>query len=314
MTVVDELERLGTSLGDLAFVQGPGGNVSIKDGEHLYVKASGVRLRDVRAHHSVVPLDEARRALEGDSAADAAVFAVKPRPSLETYFHVLGPRVVAHTHALGVLLAACSGRVGELGVKHIPYERPGRGVALAVRDAFGTAGVSGAIVLESHGVIVFASTVDEAVAETKALDARARALFTGALPDVAGIHERNMSGEAMVVAGGLARRLTRRHVSSRYLFPDAVVYASHLRVARLDVPTAERALTELPRPSVLFDDAGDRWVVARTADQLAYAVEVTTAHDWVEESLVSRGCARYLDDDEPARILDLPAEKYRLTL
>ena len=32
------------------------------------------------------------------------------------------------------------------------------------------------------------------------------------------------------------------------------------------------------------------------------------------DALVARRLVRYLDDDEPARILDLPAEKYRLTL
>jgi hypothetical protein len=38
------------------------------------------------------------------------------------------------------------------------------------------------------------------------------------------------------------------------------------------------------------------------------------AHDWLEDALAPRGLARYLPDDEPAKILDLPSEQYRLRL
>ena len=75
-----------------------------------------------------------------------------------------------------------------------------------------------------------------------------------------------------------------------------------------------RALVTSPRPAVLVDGARRRLVVASTREKLAFAVEVCAAHDWLEDALAPRGLARYLPDDEPAKILDLPSEQYRLRL
>ncbi len=111
MTPLEELRTMGQALGGLEWVQGPGGNVSVKSDEgELWVKASGKLLVDVAEEggHVRVPLDLVTRALDGDAEADRELFARTPRPSLEAYFHALGPRVVAHTHALGGLLYACS--------------------------------------------------------------------------------------------------------------------------------------------------------------------------------------------------------------
>src|SRR5690349_21667092 len=97
-----DLIALGTALGDVAFAPGPGGNVSVKDDEALWIKASGVRLRDVGAPrgHARVARALVERALAGDATADAEMFAASPRPSLETYFHAAPARVVAHTHPI----------------------------------------------------------------------------------------------------------------------------------------------------------------------------------------------------------------------
>ena len=44
---MDALTRIGQELGGPEWVQGPGGNVSVKEGDMLHVKASGKRLRDM---------------------------------------------------------------------------------------------------------------------------------------------------------------------------------------------------------------------------------------------------------------------------
>lgn len=314
MSVERELDALGSGLGAMRWVQGPGGNVSIKDADTLFVKASGVRLCTVREHHAAVPLPLARRALAGDAAADALVFGLSPRPSLETYFHVLGPRVVAHTHALGALLLACAtASFGGLEVPTIPYERPGRGIALAVERTFGEEPPRGLVLLASHGLIAFADTVDEAIQATQMFDEQVRRAIGGTLPDIDALLGESLAvGEVAPLAGGFSRRIAPRQHDGRALFPDAVVYAGHLRASDVTAATAERALREVARPVVLVNDEGHRLVVARRREQLDYAVEVAVAHDWLDDALSARGLARYLPDDEPARILDLPAEKYRL--
>lgn len=321
----ERLGALGRALGGMRWVQGPGGNVSIKDGAELLVKASGVRLSDVGAAHARVPLADARLATAGDAAADARTFAVAPRPSLETYFHAIGDVVVAHTHATGVLLSACATRpLSDLGVPRVPYARPGRGIALAVEpllaSAASAAGASDgtrAVVLESHGLIVYAPTIEAAIARTIALDDAARAPF-GPLPDLDATLADALRSEEIAVEGGVARALPDRAPpppsGPRYLFPDAVVYASVLLVDEVSPEVAGRAARELPRPAVLVDPRGRRVVAAKKSLHLAYAVEVALAHDWVEDALAPRGLARHLPDDEPAKILDLPSEQYRMRL
>lgn len=311
-----EIGELGRALGGLRWVQGPGGNVSIKDGGELLVKASGVRLSDVGHAYARVPLADAQLATAGDPGADARVFAIKPRPSLETYFHAIGPRVVAHTHALGVLLSACASEPPvDLGVDRVPYERPGRGIALAVEPLLELLPEDGvrAVVLESHGLIVYAPSVAAAVAKTRAVDAAARAPF-GDLPSIDDFHAEYTKEPEREVPGGFARPLPSRPSHARYLFPDAVVYAGVIHVDAADDTAAARALVTIPRPAVLVDGARRRLVVASTREKLAFAVEVCAAHDWLEDALAPRGLARYLPDDEPAKILDLPSEQYRLRL
>lgn len=315
MSVAEELDRLGVALGSLHWVQGAGGNVSIKEGDTLYVKASGVRLQSVGTHFAGVPLAFAEPALLGEPGADEPIFARTPRPSLETYFHFLGGRVVAHTHALGVLLVACSSaRFVELDVRTIPYERPGRGVALAIQRAFQGTVIRGAVLLERHGLIVYADTVDEAISMTRAVDARALAAF-GPHSEVAATFDAYVRFDRETsVEGGTFRRLPPRRQHGGFLFPDAVVYGTRVQTEHLDAEAAVRALREIGRPCILVDEEGNRMAVAKNHEQLAFSLEVTCAHDWLEDALRSKNLAHYLPPEEPARILDLPAEKYRLSL
>lgn len=314
-TVLASLRALGSALGHASWAQGPGGNVSVKEEGVLWVKASGKRLVDVAASggHARVDLEDATKALAGDAAADARVFAGVPRPSLETYFHALGPSVVAHTHPVSVLLAACSALVpAELGLTVVPYERPGKGLALAVLRARASDAAPQTVLLASHGLLVYANSTDEAIAVSRDVDARCCALFG---VSIASFEERLASYRAAVrvaALGGFAQELPPRAHHDRYLFPDAVVYASVARVARAEIEGLPASLASLGRAVVAADDDSRRIAFAPTRAALDSCVEVLAAHDWVEDILTPRGLARYLDDDEPAKILDLPSEKYRM--
>lgn len=325
-----ELGALGSALGGLRWVQGPGGNCSVKVGSALWVKASGTRFADVanEGGHVQVPLELVRVALDGDAGAERELFACAPRPSLETYFHVLGPRVVAHTHAVGVLLYACStapfsARVAD-GVVAIPYVRPGRGIALAMRDVleFGEQTAECVCILRSHGVVAYAESAERAIELTMRCDeeARANAERSGPLPAIEPRVEAYLAGAERIVDGGVYRALPPREACEvdppRYLFPDAPVCASVVFAERLDDPErdAARALAEIARACVLVDPDGRRIAVARSAEQLGQCCAVAAAHDWLEDALRSRGCAQYLPVDEPARILSLPSEQYRMRL
>lgn len=312
-----ELAVLAEELGGVTWVQGPGGNVSVKDGGALWVKASGTRLATVASPggHVGVDREDAVRALEGDADADARLFGRTPRPSLETYFHALGARVVAHTHPVAVLLAACSTSPGGvLDLPLVPYERPGRGLALAVARVREANPGRDALVLESHGLLVDAPTAAEAVARSREITAQAAAAFGIDVSTYEALALAYLAGAVKDVHGGAACALPPRAQSSRYLFPDAVVYASVVRADRAEAETLPAAVAALGRAVVVAGDDGSRVAFAKSRAALSSAVEVLAAHDWVEDVLSSRGVARYLADDEPEKILDLPSEKYRMRL
>lgn len=315
---MSELASIGAALGGADFVQGPGGNASIKSGDLLDVKASGSRLRDVSdpSARSRVSVALTRAALSGDAAAERALLAARPRPSLEVYFHALGPRAVVHTHPLGALLVACAaGRdapsVPGAPLRVVAYARPGAALAARVRDALGDHPGDAVVLLRSHGLIVYARDASRAVSLTRAFDALCRARFGDPAPLDARV-ARYRSAAAREVPGGLALAVpSGPSTPERALFPDAAVFCPVLLVPSLQ-PLAEvaaAALAAAPRAAVLTDGAR-RVVVAPSARALDFAVEVLAAHDALEEAL--GGDASPLPPDEARATANLPAERHRL--
>lgn len=314
--VLEALAVLGAAFGAPRWAQGPGGNVSVKHDGMLWVKASGTRLETVAKEggHVGVSLDDSKRALDGDAAADQSVFNRTPRPSLETYFHALGDVVVAHTHAVGVILAACADRdvSADLGVTVVPYARPGRGLAQGVANARAGAPKGRPVMLASHGLLVDRPTAAEAVETSRAIDEKALALFDADVATFDDLLARYRAGAVSDVDRGVVRALPPRKHTGRYLFPDAVVYASVVEVR--SVSELPSSVADLGRAVVVVDEQGRRVAFAKNKGSLESCVEVAAAHDWVEDVLGARGLARYLPGDEPAMILDLPSEKYRMKL
>ena len=317
---LQELAELASALGGAPWVQGPGGNASVKDGDQLWVKASGVRLAELALPHGHVrvPLATVRAALAGDEAADRALFAHTPRPSLETYFHALGARIVAHTHALGALLYACSSAPfvarPESNVFAVRYLRPGRGVARAIEEQRGDAQLC---VLRSHGIIAYADSTREAIELSQRFDEQVRQQFCETGPLAPFELDAYFGGAQQALEHGVYRALPERCVSApRYLFPDACVCASVVLVPSLADPhgSAVRALQTLGRACVLVDPSGQRIAVAHGETQLQQTCELTAAHDWLEDALCARGQASYLPPEEASGIIGLPSEQYRIQL
>ena len=93
---------------DPLLVQGAGGNVSWKEGDTLWVKASGTWLAEAAEKDIFVPVDlqHLRTAIEkGDFSVTPKVLGDSVlRPSIETLLHALMPhRVVVHLHAIEIL-------------------------------------------------------------------------------------------------------------------------------------------------------------------------------------------------------------------
>lgn len=321
MTPLAMLGAMGEALGGPRWVHGPGGNVSVKAAGELWIKASGTRLADVASpsNHVRVSLDRAKAALEGDASADEELFSARPRPSLETYFHALGGPVVAHTHALGALLYACSDDPYERKIADeiasIPYVTPGRGIAIAIRDVFAP-GVE-LVVLRSHGVVAYTDDVERAIAVTWAFDDRMLGERARGAAPIQEVVDAYLAAPAHSIGEAGVRSLPSRKMRfdpARFLFPDAVVCATPIAVDRIDDDVARAAFSRMGRACILVDPSGARLAVAKSETALRQTCEVAAAHDWLEDALVRAGNIRYLSEDEPARIVGLPSEQYRIKL
>ena len=148
------------------FIQGGGGNCSVKNESEMLVKASGYFLDDLTeaSGYVTISLDS------GEQKEEKSV-----RPSMETSFHLLlGPYVV-HTHPIAVGALVCS----EDGEKEfstlfnkdnylwIPYARPGEPLAEKILEVVKERSLSPeddlVLFFESHGLCVSAADATTAI-------------------------------------------------------------------------------------------------------------------------------------------------------
>jgi ribulose-5-phosphate 4-epimerase/fuculose-1-phosphate aldolase len=140
------------SLEELA--QAGGGNISVKQGDILYIKASGVSLSDVTHNHGYVAVNNQKvlNSLQLDAEPDIMSFIVSGtnRPSLETYFHSFLGKYVVHLHPTCMNSFLCS-----ISAELIDYERPGFFLSKKILQHYAGQSV---IYLKNHGVIFHSET------------------------------------------------------------------------------------------------------------------------------------------------------------
>ncbi|PRY93101.1 rhamnose utilization protein RhaD (predicted bifunctional aldolase and dehydrogenase) [Hasllibacter halocynthiae] len=230
MSERDALRRLAARIGaDPLQIQGPGGNVSLKEGGRLIVKASGTRLADALGRDVFAELD--RKAVLDAYRAGADIVSDGPRPSIETSFHALIPhQVVIHTHSVNALahLICSEGRAkalqktAHLGAALVPYAMPGLPLTAAIEAAGAGASVH---LLSNHGLVVGADTVAGAA---RLLAAVERALRIAPAP-AATIDPDDDPSPACAAgwrrrASALAAPLARARAAAGAYWPDAAVF------------------------------------------------------------------------------------------
>jgi rhamnose utilization protein RhaD (predicted bifunctional aldolase and dehydrogenase) len=169
---------------NMLLVQGAGGNSSIKDGDVLWVKASGTWLADAETKDIFVPiaLSGARAALaRGDERAPLAPGAETTlRSSIETSLHALMPhQVVLHVHSVNTIAWAVrtdareefSRRLNGLAWRYLEYHHPGLPLARAIGQAIALEAVD-VLILGNHGLVIGADTIDAAEALVAEVESR----------------------------------------------------------------------------------------------------------------------------------------------
>ena len=172
---VSVIEYCTTIGADPLLVQGAGGNVSWKDGDTLWVKASGTWLAEAGEKDIFVPVDltHLRTAIENDD------FSVVPRlrvelvlrPSIETLLHALMPqRVVVHLHSIEILAYLVrrdyqtdfhSLLDASINWTTVDYHKPGASLATAVKAALASEPNVDVVFLTNHGVVIGGGDIAE---------------------------------------------------------------------------------------------------------------------------------------------------------
>lgn len=151
---------------DRTLVQGAGGNVSLKIGETLWIKASGTWLADADREEIIVPVTLP----VSEPPQLKAGYATTLRPSIETSLHAAVPhRVVVHVHSVDALAHAVRSDAADVlapllcGLRwaFVPYCKPGVELAARVRAAY-AATQADIFVLGNHGIVIGADDVESA--------------------------------------------------------------------------------------------------------------------------------------------------------
>ena len=191
---ISNLVELSHKIGSrLDFVQGGGGNISVKISDNLMaVKASGYELKNLTAtdgfafvkHKKIVAeIENLCAKNNGDDAIFSSFIKLfsenidgysKLRPSMETGFHSLIPfKYVVHTHSVYGNVFACTKEGGAMMQKIFPqslfveYSNPGWQVTASIYKAWQDNialqknSWPQIILLQNHGLIIAANSADE---------------------------------------------------------------------------------------------------------------------------------------------------------
>lgn len=178
------LADLGAELARRGLVAGSGGNASVRDGDELLIKRSGVRFRDADPRSFArVPLDLADPCAERPSIERPMhVACYRARSDVGAVFHAHPPLAIAWGATAEPLPAITPDAAIHFGpsVPCLPYLPPG---SRALADAVGAGIAAGAngVLLANHGAVTVGRTIDEAFDRLLLLDALLTASVFGRL-------------------------------------------------------------------------------------------------------------------------------------
>lgn len=326
------LEYCVTIGADPLLVQGAGGNVSWKDDDILWVKASGTWLAEAMEKDIFVPLDLPHLL----NALDCGNFSVVPRlhgeslfrPSIETLLHALMPqRIVVHLHAIEVLAhlvhdnfqADFQSLLDESTPwTVVDYYKPGAALAAAISAALIQKPMANIIFLKNHGVVIGGEDVAEV---NQILSRLTQALSTrpvyirqpSHLMPVANLIDQyapvaDLDIHQLALNSDLFKRLS----SDWALYPDHVVFLGpRAWVYRTweALNDGKQMVNELPELVFIYGEG----VYAKPSFNKAKQVQLRCYYD-VMARQNSHSTMRVLTNIQIAELLNWDAEQYRMNL
>ena len=317
-------ERIGSNS---LFVQGAGGNISWKEGDVLWVKASGMWLIDATKENIFVPVDlkyiKQEVAKKQYSIDIQSIESSNLRPSIETILHAILPHnVVLHIHAVEILVYLVSKNYADVidsiiekkfECVYVDYKKPGADLAEAVSEAVTLCPGVQIIFLQNHGIVIGGADVseinnildnliaaigvyDDSKTDCHRIDNSALPVIGGYLPvpDIE-LHDLALNAEYY------------KHVRSHWaLYPDHVVF---LGKKPFYYDNEEEFLLSKEKPDLLFiKDIGvyvaPNFNLAKEAQLRCYYDVISRIKNNQDLSILSNECINEL--------LDWDLEKYRI--
>lgn len=320
---------------DPLLVQGAGGNVSWKEGDTLWIKASGTWLADAGKKDIFVQVELGRLqmglAQDDYEVMPKAAGASSLKPSIETLLHALMPhRVVVHLHAVEILAhlvrESAENTFNEVldGLVRwiiIPYQKPGAPLARAVAEALKCSPGSDVLFLMNHGVVIGGNSIEEVERILRGLISALKNEPYGSVEPkvplapllVDGVLQYVPLADAEIQRLALDKSLFSRLSASQWaLYPDHVVFlgpraACYGSIASLITQVRQQNGS----PDLVFVEGIG--VYAKPSFSLARLVQLRCYYDVLvrqpEQSAVSA-----LSDEQIAELLDWDAEKYRMRM
>ena len=222
-----DLDELSFWIGsNYELVQGPGGNTSFKNGQLIWVKASGTRLE--QALQSEIFAEVSLSSGESTSRNEL-------KPSIEKFFHIANPYpYVAHVHSIGSMSVSFRADAesvltsiqNKISIALIPYSRPGTSLEREISRTLDFMTHQAAL-LGNHGLLVWGNTSNECKEKIRLIEE----LFADW--KTLGFDSEEVFGNA-----------TARDIGSRSLTPDhAVFFSDRLKIEQV-VPPQKRWLSE----------------------------------------------------------------------
>lgn len=324
---LQDLARLSVRVGsDPLLIQAAGGNTSVKDGDVMWIKASGTLLAEAETKDIFVPVDlpAMRAALDdpdqnADQTAQFVLGGATLRPSIETSLHaVFKQRVVVHVHCVNTLAHAVrrdartllDDRLNGFAWCLVPYARPGAYLAEQVRTRLGPD--TNVAILTNHGIIVAGDTV----AETEDLLNRVVATLTvepapQQSADMAALQALAQPGWTVPAADAPVHQLALdsarlAQATAGSLYPDHVIFCG------MGVKAVDGTLPD-PADAPVFLLVPGKGAIARS-DASQGALALMNCLGDVLQRVPPDAELCYLTFDQNAELLDWDAEKYRQQL
>jgi len=320
MNIPQNFLELSSKLGnDFNLVQGAGGNISIKTGETMFVKASGTSLKDALMENIFVSVE-----LSEPVFSNSFPYFDGLKPSIETSLHLLMPqKVVAHIHSLSVIsvgvLKDAKAHFNQilqgLNWLMVPYIKPGVDLAKSVHQAIKGFDdtVPDIIILGNHGLVVGGDTVPEVHYKINEIEKRIKPFLRKSpslefkLPSVAcsppGFVPVKHEGAHIPAFDKAALK----YVVGGTLYPDHIVF---LRRSAIVIETSRESLEYCPSDLVYIRNVGAFLPI--DANDIAH--EMAHALGLVGLKIPLNSELNYLTRDEEDQLLDWDAEHYRQRL